>query len=93
MNNTDKAKYDAAKRMLKGKIDITEVAMMMEMTVEELQPIKEEVEKEFHKVYGNMNIYDMESGQVLYDDFNATEENENMDLPEGVNLEDASYDE
>lgn len=80
MNNTDKAKYDAAKRMLKGKIDIEEVAMMMDMTMEELKPIKDEVEQEFHKVYGNMNIYDMESGQVLYDDFNATNENENADI-------------
>ena len=29
MNNSEKARYDAAKRMLKGKIDIEEVAMMM----------------------------------------------------------------
>lgn len=82
MNHTDKAKYDAARRMLKGKVDIEEAAMLLGMSVDELIPVREEVEQEFHKVYGNMNIYDMESGQVLYDDFNATEDNENMDLPE-----------
>lgn len=82
MNHTDQAKYDAARRMLKGKVDIEEAAMLLGMSVDELIPVREEVEQEFHKVYGNMNIYDMESGQVLYDDFNATEDNENMDLPE-----------
>ena len=59
MKNTDKARYDAAKRMLKGKIDIEEVAMMMNLTVEELKPIKDEIDEEVRKVYGNIDAYDL----------------------------------
>ena len=66
MNNTDKAKLDAAKRMLKGKIDVEEVSMMLDVPVETLMPIKEELEEEVRKVY------DFNMGQVLYDNFNDT---------------------
>lgn len=72
MNNTDKAKLDAAKRMLKGKIDIEEVSMMLDIPIETLLPIKEEIEEEVRKVYGNTDAYDFNMGQVLYDDFNDT---------------------
>ena len=37
MNNTDKAKLDAAKRMLKGKIELEEVSMMLGIPIEELK--------------------------------------------------------
>lgn len=69
MNNTDKAKLDAAKRMLKGKIDIEEVSMMIGLPVEVLQPVKEEIEEEFRKVYGNTDAYDFNLNQVLYDNY------------------------
>ncbi|MDE6761599.1 MAG: hypothetical protein K2J90_13140 [Lachnospiraceae bacterium] len=72
MNNTDKAKLDAAKRMLKGKIDVEEVSMMLDIPVETLMPIKEELEEEVRKVYGNVDAYDFNMGQVLYDNFNDT---------------------
>ncbi|MCI8508816.1 MAG: hypothetical protein HFJ06_09680 [Lachnospiraceae bacterium] len=72
MNNTDKAKLDAAKRMLKGKIDVEEVSMMLDVPVETLMPIKEELEEEVRKVYGNVDAYDFNMGQVLYDNFNDT---------------------
>lgn len=72
MNNTDKAKLDAAKRMLKGKIDVEEVSMMLDIPVETLMPIKEELEEEVRKVYGNIDAYDFNMGQVLYDNFNDT---------------------
>ena len=67
MNNSEKARYDAAKRMLKGKIDIEEVAMMMNLTVEELKPIKDEIDEEVRKVYGNIDAYDFDMKQVLFD--------------------------
>ena len=70
MNNTDKAKYDAAKRMLKGKIDINEVSMMLDIPLEQLKPIKEEFDNEMKSVYGSTVAYDMDSGEVLFDDFN-----------------------
>lgn len=70
MNKTDKSKYDAAKRMLKGKIEVEEVSVLLDIPVEQLLPIKEEIEEEVRKVYGNLDAYDFDMGQVLYDDFN-----------------------
>lgn len=72
MNNTDKAKLDAAKRMLKGKIDIQEVSTMMGIPVDQLKPIQEEIEEEIRKVYGNTDAYDFDMNQVLYDNYNDT---------------------
>ena len=80
MNNTDRAKLDAAKRMLKGQIDIQEVSMMLEIPIEQLVPIKEELEEEVRKVYGNVDAYDFNMGQVLYDNFNDT--GMDLDMPE-----------
>ncbi len=80
MNNSEKARYDAAKRMLKGKIDIEEVAMMMNLTVEELKPIKDEIDEEVRKVYGNIDAYDFDMKQVLFDNFNDA--GEDNDIPD-----------
>lgn len=80
MNNTEKARYDAAKRMLKGKIDMEEVSMMMGLTIEELTPIKDEVDEEVRKVYGNIDAYDFDMKQVLFDNFNDT--GEDIDIPD-----------
>ncbi len=80
MNNSEKARYDAAKRMLKGKIDIEEVAMMMNLTVEELKPIKDEIDEEVRKVYGNIDAYDFDMKQVLFDNFNDI--GEDNDIPD-----------
>lgn len=80
MNNTDKAKFDAAKRMLKGKIDIEEVSMLIGIPVEQLKPLQEEIEEEIRKVYGNTDAYDFDMNRVLYDDFNDT--GMDFDLPE-----------
>ncbi len=80
MNNTDKAKFDAAKRMLKGKIDVEEVSMLIGIPVEQLKPLQEEIEEEVRKVYGNTDAYDFDMNRVLYDDFNDT--GMDFDLPE-----------
>ena len=80
MNNSEKARYDAAKRMLKGKIDIEEVAMMMNLTVEELKPLKDEIDEEVRKVYGNIDAYDFDMKQVLFDNFNDI--GEDNDIPD-----------
>lgn len=79
MNNTDKAKLDAARRMLTGKIDIEEVSMLLGLSIEELTPIKEEIENEVRKVYGNTDAYDFDMGKVLFDDFNDTGMNPDME--------------
>lgn len=68
MNNTDKATMDAARRMLQGKIDINEVSMMLSVPVEKLQPIKDEVDEQVRKVYGNLDSYDFNE-PVLFDNY------------------------
>ncbi len=68
MNNTDKATMDAARRMLQGKIDINEVSMMLGVPVEKLQPIKDEVDEQVRKVYGNLDSYDFNE-PVLFDNY------------------------
>ncbi len=69
MNHTDKAKMDAAKRMLLGKIAIEEVAMLLEMSVDELMPIKEEIDEQIRKTYGDVDAYDIEKGTVIFDNY------------------------
>lgn len=80
MNNTDKATLEAARRMLKGKIDIEEVSAMFGIPLETLVPIKEEIEEEIRKVYGNTDAYDFDMNKVLYEDFNDT--GLNFDMPD-----------
>ncbi|MDO5155246.1 MAG: hypothetical protein Q4D51_04710 [Eubacteriales bacterium] len=80
MNNTDKAKMEAAKRMLLGRIDIEEVAMLLDMSMEQLMPLKEELEDKIRETYGDVDINDIQNGTVIfdnYDDFGANE-----DLPQ-----------
>ncbi len=80
MNNTDKATLDAARRMLQGKIDIEEVSAMLGIPVATLMPIKEEIEEEVRKVYGNTDAYDFDMNKVLFEDFNDT--GLNFDMPD-----------
>lgn len=80
MNNTDKAALDAARRMLQGKIAVEEVSTMFGIPVAELIPIKEEIEEEIRKVYGNTDAYDFDMNKVLYDDFNDI--GLNLDIPD-----------
>ena len=67
MNNTDKAKVDAARRMLLGKIEVEEVAMLLDMPVAQIVPIKEEIEEQIRKTYGDVDAYDIEKGTVIFD--------------------------
>ena len=80
MNNTDKATLEAARRMLQGKIDIEEVSAMFGIPVSTLMPIKEEIEEEVRKVYGNTDVYDFDMNKVLFEDFHDT--GLNFDMPE-----------
>ena len=69
MNNTDKAKVDAARRMLLGKIEVEEVAMLLDMPVAQIVPIKEEIEEQIRKTYGDVDAYDIEKGTVIFDNY------------------------
>ncbi|MCR5702349.1 MAG: hypothetical protein K6G76_09410 [Lachnospiraceae bacterium] len=81
MNNTDKATLDAAKRMLQGKIDINEVSMMLGVPVEKLQPLKDEVDEQVRKVYGNLDSYDF-SEPVLFENFDDLGNDDDLDSDE-----------
>lgn len=69
MNNTTKAKYDFARRMLKGKIEPEEVAMMTELPLDEIIKLDEEInpkntDAEIIKAHDNV---DFNIGPLLYD--------------------------
>ncbi len=85
MNNTDKATFDAAKRMIKGGIELEEVSTLMGIPIEKLTPIKEEVEEEIRKVYGNIDHYDFTKGDLLFDNFNDI--GQDIDLPDDLHEE------
>lgn len=87
MNNTDKATMDAARRMLRGKLDVEEVSMMLGIPVEKLTPIKEEIEEEVRKVFGNVDSLDQAGGQVLFDLFDDDGSNDALDLGEAVDTQ------
>ena len=48
MNNTTKAKYDMAEKMLKVDISLEEVALMTELPMETLKKIQHDIEKGEH---------------------------------------------
>lgn len=75
MNNTTKAKYNMAEKMLKGHIDIDEVVLMSGLTKEEVQGIYDKLENQNPeaKFLKGLDFQDFELGPVLYDDFDDTE--------------------
>ena len=70
MNNTTKAKYDMATRMLKGRIDTEEVAMMTGIPLEEIEKLKEEVvpKNTDAEVLSRLDNVDLDIGQLLFDE-------------------------
>lgn len=80
MNNTTKAKYNMAEKMLKGHIDIDEVVLMSGLTKEEVQSIYDKLENENPeaKFLKGLDFQDFDLGPVLYDDFNDSENNEDI---------------
>lgn len=76
MNNTTKAKYELATKMLKGKIDVDEVILMSGLSKEEVEKLKEEVnptnpEIEMLKRLDNV---DLDIGEILFDNLPAESE-------------------
>lgn len=70
MNNTTKAKYDLAEKMLKARIDVEEVKLMSGLPKEEVTKIFERLEKEHPEAtaFSNLDVTDLDLGPVLYDD-------------------------
>lgn len=81
MNNTTKATLDAARRMLRGKIEAEEVSMMLGLSMEELKPLLDELENEKQQVYGNITAYG-DVKDVLFEDFHDLGDNSDMEEEE-----------
>ncbi|MBQ8982295.1 MAG: hypothetical protein IJ079_01805 [Lachnospiraceae bacterium] len=67
MNHTEQAKYDMAKRMLKGQIDVEEVAMMSGLPISEVQKMRDEQDKVERKSLGGMTVRELGVENVLID--------------------------
>ena len=67
MNHTEQAKYDMAKKMLKGQIDVEEVAMMSGLPLEEVQKLRNQQDELERKSLGGMTVREMGVGSVLID--------------------------
>lgn len=76
MNNTTKAKYELATKMLKGKIDVEEVVMMSGLTEEEVLKIKSEIEPNSSdaEVLKSLDTVDLNIGDILLDNLPAEDE-------------------
>lgn len=76
MNNTKKAMVELATKMLKGKIDIDEVAAMTGLPEDELKKIQDEVvpKNTDAEILKNLDTVDLDIGPILFDDMPATED-------------------
>ena len=67
MNHTEQAKVDMAKRMLKGQIDVEEVAMMSGLSVEAVQKLRDEQDAVERKSLGGLTVRELGIENVLID--------------------------
>lgn len=79
MNNTTKAKYELATKMLKGRIDASEVVLMSGLPLEEVLKIKESIEPNSSdaEILKNLDTVDLNIGEILFDNLPA--ENEDLE--------------
>lgn len=76
MNNTKKAQYELAAKMLKGKIDVEEVVLMSGLSTEEVEKLKEEVvpHNTEAEILKNLDTVDLNIGEILFDNLPAEDE-------------------
>jgi len=69
MNNSTKALYDMAERMLKGHIDVDEVVTMSGLPKEEIEKMKEALENENSEAnyLKKLDFKDFDIGPILTD--------------------------
>lgn len=81
MNRTEQAKVDMAYRMLKGQIDVEEVAMISGVSLEKVQEIRDELDQQERKVLGGVTVREMGFGEVLIDNDILDESEVGQDVP------------
>jgi hypothetical protein len=69
LNNTEKAKHDLAEKMLKGRIDVEEIAMMTGISTDEIAAMKKKMEdaNPEAKAFDSLDFKDFDIGPVIYD--------------------------
>lgn len=65
MNNTTKAKYDMAEKMLKVDISLEEVALMTELPMETLKKIQQDIQKDGLVTRHDVKDVDLDSGYLI----------------------------
>lgn len=78
MNNTNKAKYELATKMLKGHIDIDEVVLMSGLSKEVVEQLNEEINPKNSEaqIIKDLDTVDLNIGQILFDNLPAEDEGE-----------------
>ncbi len=73
MNNTTKQKYELARKMLKGKIEIDEVALMTGLDKAVLEELNDEINPHNSdvEILKNLDTVDLNIGQILVDNLPA----------------------
>lgn len=59
MNKTEQAKVDLAKKMLKGQIDVEEVAMISGVSMEKVQELRDELDTLERRSLGGVTVREM----------------------------------
>lgn len=80
MNKTETAKLDLAKKMLKGQIDVEEVAMISGVPVEKVQEMRKELDELERRSLGGVTIREMGMGDVIIDNDVLDESNVETDM-------------
>jgi len=78
MNNTTKAKYELASKMLRGHIDIDEVVLMSGLSKEVVEQLNEEINPKNSEaqIIKDLDTVDLNIGQILFDNLPAEDEGE-----------------
>lgn len=81
MNRTEQAKVDMAYRMLKGQIDVEEVAMISGVSLEKVQEMRNDLDQQERKALGGVTVREMGFGEVLIDNDILDESEVGQDMP------------
>lgn len=67
MNKTTEATYDAARRMLKGKIEVEEVCAMLGLPEDVVRQLQEEVCLKNPDSIENLDVTNLDLGPIIFD--------------------------
>lgn len=81
LNNTTKAKYDMAEKMLKGRIEVDEVVLMTGLPKEDIEKLKKELDdKNPANKFEGMDVRDLNIGPVIFDDYDDLDSSDGSEM-------------